>query len=121
MPDLTDQELNEAMALEVLGWTRCDRVAGRWDGPNEGHYAGDPDWAWATSVDACLDDLSPVVKQVWPEGRWSFSEAHGVWVVLFYCEYRNRQWKTFSATAPTLARAICLVALAVVKAHQEED
>ena len=114
--DLTNEALNEAVALALgLPGGPCPSIEKPWNHTCWKHRSGFQHRSWVTDAQACLDDLSPVVRQVWPEGHWSFSEAHGVWVVVFYCEYRDRQWRTVNASAPTLARAICKVFMEVMK------
>lgn len=99
--DMTNAEVDEAVALalgyEQKGW--C---------PKE----------WATSVDACLDDILPAVKLLYPEGWWNFYDRkEDGWEARFM----NVRVPSIDIRepAPALARAICLVFLTVVKAHKK--
>lgn len=132
---MTNAALNEAMALEVLGWTLESGTSSHriWHRPRvEAHdchqhrtaYGGGcaqtmhaSRFPWATSVDACLDDILPAIKKLYPMAEWECFESDGEWNAICH-RYSDISEYTFVATAPTLARAICLVALDVVLTHK---
>ena len=108
MTDLTNEELNEAVAL-ALGRGRKNRNKGHW-------YPADR--PWATDAQACLDDLLPVVRAKYPSAEWQFRELRHIdrpprWRA--YCTNPPLHRESVDVVADTLARAICLVFLDVMK------
>ena len=120
MTDLTNEELNEAVAL-ALGWEHDPGGSDWWTSNSDGL----PLWVelkracWATSVDACLDDLLPVVRakglscafeECWAQPDEG-TEAHWFWYVGAY----RKNSQVCHADDPSLARAICKVFLEVME------
>ena len=109
MTDLTNEELNEAVVL-ALGWTMYNASIGHvFTNPNEyGSVYRLKDLSWATNAQACLDDLLPAVEE---DYSVAFTHRRGEWIV--WLETDDGPWREFRA--PTLARAICLCFIAVIK------
>ena len=114
---MTNDELNERIAL-ALGWESCPRTADCWygvTGSTNPHHAKHKH-NWATDAQACLDDLLPVMQAKVP-GKLRLEESDdepGEWVVFWDVANYSPDW--FNHAADTLARAICLVFLAVMEA-----
>ena len=131
MTDLTDTELNEAMALGVLWWTKCTQESHEgpgekslwgwnfcWRNPKTGLHHCETEMRWATSVDACLDDILRAVKRLYPRAEWQFRQINSRtrWRASFMNPPLHLE--NVDTEEPTLARAICLVARDVVKTHR---
>lgn len=104
MTDLTNDELNEAVAT-ALGWER-DQVFD-WQNPRGLKYRT-IELPWAASVDVCLKDILPAVEE---DYSVAFTHRRGEWRV--WLETDDGPWREFRA--PTLARAICLCFIEVMK------
>lgn len=109
MTDLTNEALNEAVAL-ALGLERAEDIDcwTTWEDKDGRLHGG-----WATNAQACLDDLLPMVRAKYPEAKWRFTENAAGWAAT--CESHNDRELIVSRNAPTRARAICKVFMEVMK------
>ena len=120
---MTNDELNERIAL-ALGLKLITMLPGQPKavaprGPN-----GEPlPWRmapdWATSVDACLRDLLPVMRAKVPGELGLLQYGEACWNAGYYSAWHHGQADRSvfrEAEADTPARALCLLFLAVMEA-----
>lgn len=112
---MTDQELNEAVAVKVMGWRRVER-----DSTVLGSVAyqkpGESFARWPTSLPSFATDISAAMEVVekmrMGELEWSLNSANGRWSAELW---RGQMVEIASGIHESLPRAICLAALAAVE------
>jgi len=123
--NLTNAKLSEVFAVEVAGWTHDKDLSRPWRKTREGEWTNESP-TFAADVNAVLpwlEKCAPVEivflgdNPAKHEHEWLFipKSATG-WVVSFYT---TPHAKRELVIAPTLARAICIALIIIMRAKQQ--
>lgn len=111
--DMTDAELNEACAVEVMEWTCWDQYQLTTRGEVQSLRELPPrTWSPATDSGTAIDDVVAEMR------RRGFDVDIYLRAERPLCALRT-ETRSFAAWANTLARAICEAALAAVRADEK--
>ena len=112
--DMTDDELNAAAAVEVMGWSHDATGIGSFFVPGHGHIH-DADWSPATDIAAAFKVIERMREKFWLD----ISTPHQ-WREWY--EVEVHKWNAYDHQAKvkseSLPRAICEAALQAVRASK---
>lgn len=127
--ELSDIELREAVAVEVMGWQRHELIDAtvefprcRWCGST--FYHGDPrdGWCFQGEPPAYESSIEAAFEVVWKMREDEFREfdlgTHGRHWGATFKGVIGEVWRKFAGYGESPARAICIAALTAVRARK---
>ncbi len=106
--DMTNAELNKAVAIEVMGFDKDETWRGSLN--NE-------EWKPATYIDDAFRIISEKTDgNITLRRLWKDLEAKFPFETVWDCDFRIGDWFAYSINCATMQRAICEAALMAVRA-----